>query len=309
MKACVIYCPKHVGFESPVKRWDKIKNALEKQGIEYDLVQSENSASVERIVTMMIKNGYETIIIVGGDSALNDTINCVMNEERHVRERITIGVIPNGIMNDFAKFWGLSKDDVEGAVESIKVRRTRLIDVGDLHYTDKDGERKRRYFLNCVNIGLIASIQQLRKRTRRVFWSRKVSLIVSFLLLAFQRMAYKMRYTINYETEQHSVVTACVGNALGYGQTPNAVPYNGMIDVSVVHNSPALQLLNGFALFLRGKILNHSGLMPYRCREASFILSRGTPVTVDGRKLQMSSRSTELEFSVVQEAINFIIEK
>ena len=308
MKTGVIYCPKHVGLKSVAKRWQKIAEALQRHGVEYDLVQSENAGSVERIVRMMIHNGYDTIIIAGGDSALNDTVNCLMREERSVRERITVGVIPNGMMNDFAKFWGFTEKDIDAAVESIKVRRTRRVDVGCLQYTDKDGEHLTRYFLNCVNIGLIATIQKLRRQTRRIVWSRKISFVVSFLLLLFQRMSYKMRYTINYETEQHNITTVCIGNALGYGQTPNAVPYNGMLDVSALRTFAFTQAFTAIALFLSGRFLNHKDLMPYRCHEAMFILQKGTPVSVDNCLLSMSSRSTELQFSVAEEAVNFIIE-
>ena len=47
----------------------------------------------------------KTIVIVGGDSALNDAVNCLMMEEKAVRDSIALGVIPNGVMNDFARYW------------------------------------------------------------------------------------------------------------------------------------------------------------------------------------------------------------
>ena len=46
-----------------------------------------------------------------------------------------------------------------------------------------------------------------------------------------------------------AVKTMCIGNASGYGQTPNAVPYNGMLDVSIVHHPGMTQLFEGFYLF------------------------------------------------------------
>ena len=81
-KLCIIYCPNHRPFTSVRKRWEKIEALLEKHHVEYDMVQSEDQQSVERLVTMMISNGYEDIIIAGGDSALNDTVNCLMAVEK-----------------------------------------------------------------------------------------------------------------------------------------------------------------------------------------------------------------------------------
>ena len=94
----ILYCPK--GRNS--KQREKIQKVLDERLVQYDFVQSESSDSVERLMTMLIRNGYKTIIIVGGDSALNDSVNCLMNEEKQVRDQIALGVIPNGIVNDFA---------------------------------------------------------------------------------------------------------------------------------------------------------------------------------------------------------------
>jgi diacylglycerol kinase family enzyme len=89
----IIYCPK-AGITNKRKRWEKIQKVLDERGVAYDFVQSETADSVERLMKMMINNGYKTIIIVGGDSALNDAVNCLMMEEKEVRESIALGVIP-----------------------------------------------------------------------------------------------------------------------------------------------------------------------------------------------------------------------
>ena len=111
----ILYCPK-IGFTNPRKRWDKISAVLDARNVQYDMVQSENAESVERLVKMMIANGYKTIIMVGGDSALNDAVNCLMMEEKSVRDEIALGVIPNGVMNDFARFWDFDEDKIEQTV-------------------------------------------------------------------------------------------------------------------------------------------------------------------------------------------------
>ena len=83
----ILYCPK-TGITNKRKRWEKIQKVLDERKVEYDFVQSETSDSVERLFKMMISNGYKTIIIVGGDSALNDAVNCLMMEEQVVRDGI-----------------------------------------------------------------------------------------------------------------------------------------------------------------------------------------------------------------------------
>ncbi len=305
-KIAVIYCPNRKPFASVEKRRKRIAGALDAYGLDYDMVQPENAASVERHVMMFINNQYDTIIIAGGDSAINSAVNCLMKAEKHVRENVALGVIPNGVMNDFALFWGQTYADVDYAVKSIAERRMRKVDVGCIHYISQKGEENHRYFINCINIGLLAGIQRLRQQTRRCLWSRKLSFVMSAILLVFVKKIFRVTYTIDYTSEEHRISTMCIGNARGYGQTPNAVPYNGLLDITVVRHSALSELIGGIYLFARGKILNHNRIMPYRSRKIEMSLQHGTPVSVDGHP--MDTPKGDFSITIEQEQITFIIE-
>lgn len=300
----VLYCPKH-GLTSPQKRWQKIERCLKEKQIDFDFVQSENQGSVERLVKMMISNGYKTIIIVGGDSALNDAVNCLMQADKEVREQTALGIIPNGLVNDFARYWGFRESEYEQAVEWLSQRRVRKIDAGHIRYVNKDGDRCHRYFLNCVNIGLTAAIMNLRRQTRHLFGSRTLSFVLSSLLLVFQRLEYKMHLKINTDVVKRKVMTVCIGSGPGYGQTPNAVPYNGMLDVSVVYHPEVTQLIEGFYLLFTGKFLNHKSVHPYRTQEVQVEEAQRAMVSIDGRL--MNTPVGPFKITVEQEVINFLI--
>lgn len=305
-KLCIIYCPNHHPFTSVKKRWEKIEALLKKHHVEYDMVQSEDQQSVERLVTMMINNGYKDIVIAGGDSALNDTVNCLMAVEKSKREQINIGVIPNGVMNDFARFWGFTYQDTEESVKAIAQHRIRKVDVGCIRYTNKKSEKKQRYFLNSVNIGLLAGIQKTRMQMRKKFWSRKLSFALSLVMMLFEKVFYRMTYTIDYVTESHRIVTMCVGNALGYGQTPNAVPYNGLLDITMVRHSALHHMVEAIYLFFRGKILNNKRIRAYRAKAIEIEAPKNCPISIDGHPSE--SPVGKYTIDVRQEEINFIIE-
>lgn len=300
----VLYCPKH-SLTGSKKRWSKIEECLRANDIDFDFVQSENQDGVVRLINMFINNGYKTIIVVGGDSALNDAANCLMAANKEQRESIALGLIPNGLMNDFAHFWGFKENDIEQSVKWLKRHRTRKIDLGCIRYTNADGDKCHRYFLNCVNIGLISAIMNLRQQTRRLFGSRTLSFAFSMLLMIFQRLDYKMHLKINTDVIKRKVMTVCIGNATGYGQTPNAVPYNGLLDVSVVYHPEMTQLIEGFYLFLTNKFLNHHSVHPYRTSEVVVNEAARAMVSVDGR--MMKTPVGAYSISVEQEVINFLI--
>jgi diacylglycerol kinase family enzyme len=297
----ILYCPK--GNAS--KQRQKIQAVLDQRGVEYDWVQSESTDSVERLMKMLISNGYKTIVVVGGDSALNDAVNCLMQQDGEVRDSIALGVIPNGLMNDFARYWDFKEGNLEQTIDWLKKRRVRKVDLGCLHYQDKEGQQRQRYFLNCVNIGLIADVMNLRRQTRSLLGSHTLSFIVSIFLMIFHRMDYKMRIRINTDTVDRKVMTMCVGSGPGYGQTPNAVPYSGLLDVSLVYHTEMLQFFAGLWLLLTGRFLNHRSVHPYRTREVWIDEAKHALVGVDGRLIGRPEGSYHI--TIEPEVINFLI--
>lgn len=301
----ILYCPKGGILENRKKKWLKIEKSLKHYDIDYDKIVSESMGSVDRLVKMMINNGYKTIVIVGGDSALNDAVNCLMQTDKRIRDEIAIGIIPNGLMNDFAHFWEIDEDNIDATIRGLKERKIRRVDLGCIRYKNKKGQNCHRYFINCINIGLIAAIMNLRRQTHHIFGSRSLSFIFSFILLIFQRLDYKMTIKINSEEIKRRVMTVCIGNALGYGQTPNAVPYNGFFDVSVVYHPGITQLFEGIYLFVKGKFLNHNAVHPYRTKEVK-LTADSALVGIDGR-IMSSSPVGEFRVVIEPEAINFIM--
>ena len=297
----ILYCPKGKGS----KQREKIQRVLDERGVQYDFVLSETSGSVERLVTMLIHNGYKTIIIVGGDSALNDAVNCLMNEEKQVRDSIALGVIPNGVLNDFARYWDFKEGNLEQTVDWLMKHRVRTIDLGCIRYQNKQGEQCHRYFMNCINIGLIADVMNLRRQTHSLLGSRTLSFIVSIFLMIFHRMDYKMHVRINSDEVNRKVMTMCVGSGPGYGQTPSAVPYNGMLDVSMIYHTEIIQVFAGLWLLITGRFLNHHAVHPYRTREVIVEEAKHAQVGVDGRLLGIPEGSYRI--TVEQEVINFLI--
>ena len=123
--------------------------------------------------------------------------------------------------------------------------------------------------------------------------------------MIFQRLEYKMRLRIDTDVIDRKVMTVCVGNAQGYGFTPSAVPYNGLLDVSVVYHPEVVQLIEGFYLLFSGKILNHRSVHPYRTKEIIVEKAERALIGVDGRL--MNSPVGPFKVGVEQEVINFII--
>lgn len=296
----ILYCPRPGGK----RLWKKIRRCLKDTGVEFDYFKSENSADVERLATIMTKNGYTTIIVVGGDSALNYAINAIMRTTSPTGKRPTLGVIPAGYGNDFAKYWGLEPSDYRRTIKGLMMRRTRRIDVGRCT-VEIDGHTRTDYFLNCVNIGVAASIMNIRHLTFSIFGLRTISYLFSAFILLFSKLNYKLSFTTSGETFERRAMTLCIGSARGYGQTPSAVPYNGLLDISLVTTPQLTQLLHGLFLLFTGRFLGHKGISVWRTREVNFHQLGNTPVSLDGRFIY--AKADNLKADILPEAIDFLI--
>lgn len=299
----IIYNPK-AGLRKVKKRWREIKSYMDAKGVSYDYVQSEGFGSVERLAKILANNGYRTIVVVGGDGAFNDAVNGIMLSDAEDKENIAIGLIPNGIGNDFARYWGLTTD-YKIAIDQIIAKRLKKIDVGYCSYYD-GAHHQRRYFINAVNIGLTARIVKITDQTKRFWGVRPLSYITALFLLLWERKLYRTHLRINDEHIRGRVMSICVGNATGWGLTPNAVPYNGWLDVSVIYQPEFLQIISGLWMLIQGRILNHKVVKSFRTKQIKVLRAQNAAVDLDGR---LFPKFFPIEIGILPEKLTFIIPK
>lgn len=295
----VIYCAR-VGALSPMKRWNEIREYLNEKRVEYDFIQSENYNSIERLARLLADSGYETIVLVGGDGALQDAVNGIMLSEN--RMKVSFGLIPNGIANDFARYWGLDNDDYKAAVDSIIAHRVRPVDVGCCSY-NADGEEQKRYFLNVLNIGLSAHIVEIANRKHYLF-TKILTLLSGLFHLLFYRQNFNMRFSLNNQSVNKNFMMLSIGNSRGYGMTPSAVPYNGWLDVSAIKMPKFMGMLQGLYMVWKRKILNYKLIEPFRTTEIIIESVDNARAGIDGRPF---TPAYPMRVNVLPEAFNFII--
>lgn len=300
----IIYSP-HAGLDQSHKRWTLMRKYMEQRGMIYDFVQSENFGSVERLVAMMCDNGYSTIAVVGGDGSLNCAVNAIMQRRDSLPDNFAFALIPNGIGNDFSRFWGVSVDDYKRVIDSIITRNVRKVDVACCRYMD-DGIPQRWYFINSLNIGLGARLIKTTNDACRIVGSRKLSLIPVLISQIFERKQFKLSLKIETEEVDGEYMSVCIGNCHGYGQTPNAVPYNGMLDVSLITRPKWWQLFEGFWLLGKGRFLNYKNVHPYRSQQVVVNDVDKALVSLDGMVLP-TKNPTPMKITIEQEVLNFIV--
>ena len=286
------------------RRLEKIKKYLALKNVSYDLVRPDRNETVETLSSRLCEQMYNTVVVIGGDGSINDAINGIMNAKSRHKD-FSFGIIPSGTANDFSKFWGVQSKDYKLAIDSIVKRKVRKIDLGVCSYIS-DNKTNRRFFLNCVNIGLGAKMVELAKSTKVITGSKRLSNFIAMIGQIFERKSFKLVFHTDSETLYEKVMSVCVGNTTGYGQTPNAVPYNGMLDMSVITRPEWWQIFEGFWLLEKGKFLNYKNVNPYRIWNVRFDEIGKAKVSLDGRIIH-EKIGMPLSVSVLKETIPLII--
>ncbi len=295
----IIYAPK-TGSLRPMKRWKEIREYLVDKGVEYDFIQSENFDSIERHARMLADNGYETIVVVGGDGVIQDAINGIMSSSNHAS--VSLGIVPYGIANDYAGYWGLSDGDYKGALDCIMTHRVRKVDVGCCAYVS-NGVEKKRYFLNVLNIGVSAYIVELANK-KRTFFAKAAYRVLGFFHILFHRQSFRMKFSLNSQKVDKKLMMLFIGNSRGYGMTPSAVPYNGWLDVSAIRMPKFMGILEGVHMLMRRRILNFKLVEPFRTTDIVIEEVGGAGIGIDGRPFKPEF---PLHVFVEPEVLNLII--
>ncbi len=299
----IIYHP-NAGRHSARKHWKEIKEYIDSKHIRYDYVQSIGYGSVQQLAHEYAEQGYRTIILVGGDGALNDAVNGILSANTTFpKEEIALGIIPNGVFNDFAHYWG-SDMDYRAAVDWIVNYRRKKIDVGVCSYYNGT-KHECRYFVNAINIGLCARVVRITDQTKRFWGMGLISSFAAMISVIFERQIYRSHLRISDDHVRGRFMNICVGNARAYGLTPSAAPYNGWLDVSIIRYPKVWQLLKGLWMLVNRRLLNHKLVDVYRTKHIRVLRAQNAAISLDGRILQ--DIHYPIDITIKPEALTLII--
>lgn len=170
---------------------------------------------------------YDHLLVIGGDGTLHEVVNGLMHLAKD--ERPSIGLIPGGTCNDFARALGLPVEPIEAA-RIIKMNHTESVDVMRIN---------ERFGLNFVGVGLIADA------SRQIDPIQKETLgSIGYFLATIRQFRELDPFNVRIERDGDIVHDGAVsflyiGNGAYLGTVPTKLPTQSFNDglVEVVHSS------------------------------------------------------------------------
>jgi diacylglycerol kinase (ATP) len=222
-------------------------------------------------------------------------MNQVANEL--VGSETTLGVIPAGVGNDFARGLGIPLDTAQ-ACEVLSTGQSKRIDVG---------QANERYFLSVAVLGFGAEVNRRANQFQRV----RINALYTVLTVATVFTYRPLSFTLTYDGQERRCFSwmIAVGNtrssARGMALVPAARPDDGLLDACIVNGMGKLELLYTFPRVFTGRHIYHTGIETLRGREIMVSADRPCEIYADGERVG----SLPVVLRAVPKALNVIVPK
>lgn len=245
-----------------------------------------------------------TIIILGGDGTVNEVLNGITE-----LSDVTLGYIPLGSGNDFARGYGLSSNPLEALNRILTPTKYHAMNVGVLSYTNK-----RRRFAVSSGIGFDAEVCHQVVISKLKVLLNKIKLgKLSYVFIALQRiiamkpssMTLRMDNgtTMNFQKVYFIAAMNSKFEGGGFQFCPKANPGDDLLDIIVISGLSKLQVLALLPTAFIGLHTHFKGVHTFQCTKAEIVSDKALPIHTDGEPLFLQRR---LVFSLEREKIRVI---
>jgi len=285
--------------------WPQIESLLKSNEIDFDAEFTTHKYHAVELAVNAINKGYKKLIAVGGDGTLNEIVNAVFIQSKYPTPEIIIGVIAVGTGNDWSRMYEISST-YEGKVATIKASRQFLQDVGRVEY-EESKVKQTRFFANAAGIGFDAEVARRTNRLKEAGYKGRIVYIGSLIRALFHFKPSFINIAIDDEIMDGKIFSLTVGigryNGGGMIQLPNAIPDDGLFDVTVIRQIRRLEVIRNMYRLYNGTILSHPKISGYKGNKVTISSEFPIDLEVDGESLGVSPFS----FSLVPKSINVIV--
>lgn len=292
------------------KDWPKIEKALIENGFDFDAFLTEHiHHAVDLVRDKITECGYKRIIAVGGDGTFNEVSNGIFLQQRFSTTDITLGLIPVGTGNDWTRTYEFPKD-YDKVIKIIKAGQTFRQDVGKVTYHN-NGDPKVRYFVNEAGTGLDEMVCKQANILKQKGKGGKMNYLFSLVKCLMKYKCTHVQIELDGELVfDDSILSMTVGicrfNGGGMMMMPNAIPDDGLFDITVIKKVGLLKFaLNAKRIYDGSFIKKLHEVSTFRGKKIHIISipSHSLLLETEGENLTDSP----FDFEILPQAINILV--
>ncbi|HUO84678.1 MAG TPA: diacylglycerol kinase family protein [Thermoanaerobaculia bacterium] len=265
------------------RRWlASAVRSLVERGAEVEVVESRGRDHLIEIGRSASNERWDRVVACGGDGTLHLLIRD-MN-----LQRVTLGILPSGSGDDFARLLGIPHDP-EIAAEYLFSETVREVDVASAN-----GIR----FLGVASVGFDAEVARYAHDHARFLRGSAIYLYSIFRVLPRFR-PHRVIFERDGDRQEVEMMFAAIGNSSRYGGgiqvVPPAMIDDGLLDVCLVERCSKLDLLRTLPLAYSGKHITRPYVSLLRGRRFRFESEEHLEVFADGEPVTTTPVTLDLE--------------
>jgi YegS/Rv2252/BmrU family lipid kinase len=271
-----------------------ILKLLTKYQIDADIFPTKKANHAIELAQNAKKEGYQMVIVVGGDGTTNEVANGLVDTN------IPLGIIPVGTFMNVAQMLSIPLD-LEKAIELIKIKKIRKIDLGMLIKLDGEKLANPYYFIETSGIGIEAHIQQEFKKLEKGDFSSILKFLKNKLSFPPHEIEITTQETI--QKFQANLVTIANGPFSGasFEMAPDAKLNDHLLTV-VVYKHEKRKLLKYFLRLIFFKKVYKKELAIIKAKEVTIRTKPEMLVHVDASLFG----NTPVKFKIKSACLNVI---
>jgi YegS/Rv2252/BmrU family lipid kinase len=247
----------------------EVRAELERLGVAFRVVETRDIDHASQAAVEAADAG-ETVVAMGGDGLVSALAAAV-------RGRGSLGVLPAGRGNDFARELSIPTD-VPGACGVLADGHERSLDIG---------EANGRPFICIASTGFDSVANKIANDARLI----KGNLVYAYAAIRALIFWRRANFRLRLDGREHAFdgYTVVAANTRFYGGgmrvAPNADPNDGMLEIVAIGHTSKLRFLGNLPKVFSAKHVELEGVEVFKAREVEIISSRPFDVYADGECL------------------------
>lgn len=274
------------------REWPRLEHRLRSLGHDLDVVFTEAPGHATELAAGVLAGGRGRLVVAGGDGTVCEAAEGVVRAGGG-----ELAILPLGTGNDGARTLGIPLD-LEAAARTAAdgvARSVDLIRVGD------------RMVLNAIGIGLTADINH---RAARIKWLRGIAVYLATAAVSLVRFrAPQVTVQVDGRAISSTMTILAVHNGPttggGFRLTPDAIPDDGLLDMTLVPDVPLSGRVQRLIGALRGTLHTMDGSIALQAPVLELHHDEPLPIHLDGNQWHLEPPVSR--FEIVPKALKVVV--
>jgi diacylglycerol kinase (ATP) len=227
----------------------------------------------------------DLVVAVGGDGTIQEVVNGLLEAGEPLAPGLELGLINTGTGHGFAQSLGLPSD-LDAQCAGLGSGTCRRVDVGRAIYSDGEGRRLERCFVNECQAGIGGRVvEKVQTGHKKLGGALGFGLATLTTALSYPNRIF--RFSIDGGPEQFGPfigIVAANGHVMAGGMklAPAALVADGRLDILFMHGQTLFERLRNFPKIYSGRHLDSPRFTYLRAKSISLASEEPVAFEADG---------------------------